>query len=1196
MFNCKLLLRQAVAVSVAACAFSVFAADVSERKMVWAHYVPWLTPDNASQMGGRFYDFPQCEVGKDPFRAEVLRALDQGIDGFFNDMVAHKGGATSFWDLRPFLKAAEGTPFQFGICLDAKIPVDQQVKELVKMLSTYGDHPNYPKWKDKYVVDTYTYFAWSADEWRAIRKGCADAGYPIWVIANVERGYEAYSEAKLQPYAGLFECAYYFSNNGIAWANNKPLEQELRETADFCTRQVALFMPCIWPGYYGGWLNGRCCYYQPFLGFDAILRRYDFARTLEVPWLHVTTWNDHDETTLQTRRLATANPAMVRAMSREFKGQSPVREPEIQFAYLRETMVGSLLRFEAIRLPAVEKDEARVSGRLLDVDGNSVAVLGPKSLTGDWQRDEWVVSTTALAKSPVLVPEFTVTRNGQSRTVRLPAAFLVTTCLKNPETVKVSEKDRRTFDGGFDLSWKDGVLSGICTFAGKASLRRAVLYRNEIPVTCFTREQKTILPLFFNGQHAVELAVSNGRIAQAVKSFETNGAPDFAWNEHSVVSRRTPGWMRLTARVEAGPQTEVSLSAAGAKRTFKPVHFVDHEVLRAGAGRIRLAPDGTLYDLPPLGVCTGALNLSVWSAKPNPTDAFWVEFEFADGTFAESAVRYPFAASRTPVVRDVIETEVTLEHTSGASGLPDARPFLTPDADLPVRGTRVVKAEVSPFCIREEHFSFENAPMERPKLPQRRWPMGPFRLACTLTPLAADGADHPLLVKNGWNEGPELTLLADGRIKASLCGGSNRGLPEFAYDVVSLRPLVRGQKTVVTLVREGGRLSLFVDGALQQRADVPPLRCFGNVSPTICGGVNGKDPTVALLHDLAFSGDPATPLRNERLALNPLFTDHMVFAENKPMRIFGTGLGKVTATFCGRTAVSTSAGGGWILELPPSPAGGPFELDLDLGGRKVRLADVCVGEVLLLSGQSNMQFTLSRSKVPPADYVDEPMLRAFGVSRTEPGNDFRSEEGWRPCTKGEAGRWSCLGYLLGLERRRTRNAPVGVVVCAQGASVLRSWLPEAMCAEPRFAIDPKEMHFDFRSPIYSLWNGPGFLYKNMFEKLVPFSFSRAVWYQGESDTGPGAVRYYADMLAGMIGRWRSDLKDATLPFTVVQIADLDARRDDAWRGIQAAQLTVPEKCADVNVVKTADISCTNDIHPPDKAPLAKRISESWGGI
>ena len=89
-----------------------FAADVSERKMVWAHYVPWFTPDNVSQMPDRYYDFPQHDAGADPFREEVRRAIALGVDGFFNDMVAHAGGTTAFWDLRPFLKAAEGTDFQ----------------------------------------------------------------------------------------------------------------------------------------------------------------------------------------------------------------------------------------------------------------------------------------------------------------------------------------------------------------------------------------------------------------------------------------------------------------------------------------------------------------------------------------------------------------------------------------------------------------------------------------------------------------------------------------------------------------------------------------------------------------------------------------------------------------------------------------------------------------------------------------------------------------------------------------------------------------------------------------------------------------------------------------------------------------------------------------------------------------------------
>ena len=1171
-----------VAGALCAAALNGSAADVSGRKMVWAHYVPWLTPDNASQMSDRFYDFPQFEVGTDPFRAEIERAMAEGIDGFFNDMVAHKGGMTSFWDLRPFLKAAEGTPFQFGICLDAKIPVDQQVKELVKMLSTYGDHPNYPKWKDRYVVDTYTYFAWSPDEWRAIRKGCADAGYPIYVIANIETGYTAYSDAKLDPYAGLFERAYYFSNNGCAFTGWKPMETEFDAAAAWCARHGAAFMPCLWPGYYGGWMNGRCCYYQPFLGFGALMRRYDWSRTQRTDWLHVTTWNDHDETTLQSRRLATGNPPIVRAMSAEFKGAAPAARTEVVFAYLRETMPGTLLRLEAMRLPSADAAPVEVSGKLLDREGKALAELPARTLAGNWNRGEWVVSTTALAASPVLVPQFTV----GSRTVTLPPVFLVTTCLKNPETVKISVNDRRAVKSGFGVEWKDGILSGYCAFESDVELKRAVLYRNEHPVTAFTRGKGTVLPVYFNGNGNLELGVANGRVACAVKSFETNGAPHFAWNESRIVSRMAPGWMRHTARIETTDATELTLKIGNDSRKVTPRQLAAGRPIRIGTAQIRLSIDGTLYDLPPVGGKRDKLELSVWSEKPEPTDAFWVEFEFADGTFAETRVKYPFATGDEPVEMDVVETAVTLEQTSGASGLPDAKVFLTPEAELPVRGTRVVPARVSPFSIRRERFDFENAPMARPALPQRRWPMGAFRFTCAFTPLATDGAAHPILVTGGWNEGPELALRTDGRLEAKFASEG-----KFAYAVKTREPLAHGKKARITLVNDCRAFRLFLDGVEQGCCAVDPVRVYGNLSPTIGAGINGTNPTVGLLHDLEFSGDPKTPLAAERLALNPMFTDGMVFAAGLPMRVFGTGLGEVTATFRGKSARAVSSGGAWLVELPPAEAGGPFELEVDFGGRKVTLKDVCVGEVFLMAGQSNMQFTLGRSAVKPADYVDEPRLRCFAVSRVEPGDDLRSDEGWQRCAKAGAGRWSALAYLVGLERVRATGRPVGMVVCAQGASVLRSWLPEAMCAEPRFAIERKDMHYDFVSPIYSQWNGAGFLYKNMFEKLIPFSFSRAVWYQGESDTGPGGARYYADMLAAMIGRWRADLRTPALPFTVVQIADLDARRDDKWRGVQAAQLAVPEKCAGVKVVKTADISCTNDIHPPDKLPLAKRISE-----
>ena len=60
-----------VAGALCAAALNGTAADVSGRKMVWAHYVPWYTPDNASQTPQMYHSYPQCAVGENPCRDEA---------------------------------------------------------------------------------------------------------------------------------------------------------------------------------------------------------------------------------------------------------------------------------------------------------------------------------------------------------------------------------------------------------------------------------------------------------------------------------------------------------------------------------------------------------------------------------------------------------------------------------------------------------------------------------------------------------------------------------------------------------------------------------------------------------------------------------------------------------------------------------------------------------------------------------------------------------------------------------------------------------------------------------------------------------------------------------------------------------------------------------------------------------------------
>lgn len=332
------------------------------------------------------------------------------------------------------------------------------------------------------------------------------------------------------------------------------------------------------------------------------------------------------------------------------------------------------------------------------------------------------------------------------------------------------------------------------------------------------------------------------------------------------------------------------------------------------------------------------------------------------------------------------------------------------------------------------------------------------------------------------------------------------------------------------------------------------------------------------------------------IVADPLFRDHMVFPAGKPLRVFGTGEGAAKVRFLGHEAAATARNGRWMVELPAAEAGGPYLLEIELDGRKTVVSDVMIGEVILLAGQSNMQFMLSQSAAAGETHPTNRLLRSYMIDRLEPHDMHKTADGWVLATPESVGRWSAIGYHLGTIRTAQRGVAVGLVNCYQGASTIQAWMPTELSGEARFALPPGgKLHGDHTHPQYGAWNAPrGRLYRRMFQRVVPFALSSVVWYQGESNTGHLEGATYAELLAAMIGRWRADLRDPSLPFTVVQIADFDWRRDDDWRLVQTAQLKVPELVAGVRTVRSADVCESDNIHPKTKSALAARIAESMG--
>ncbi len=325
--------------------------------------------------------------------------------------------------------------------------------------------------------------------------------------------------------------------------------------------------------------------------------------------------------------------------------------------------------------------------------------------------------------------------------------------------------------------------------------------------------------------------------------------------------------------------------------------------------------------------------------------------------------------------------------------------------------------------------------------------------------------------------------------------------------------------------------------------------------------------------------------------LDRIFTSHTVFAANKPIRIYGEGTGTAFVHFAGITKEVISKDEKWYLEFPPMEYGGPHTLTAVFEDKTVVLEDIMIGEVYLFAGQSNMQFKMQETGTSFDAFETDTKIRLFSTNRMEDTDHFKAKDGWVVCQKEQIQYWPAIAYYTANEISRKKNIPVGAIACYQGASVIESWVPAGTFQKMGIDIPIENKHMDHTLEEYKAWNGDGVLYEYALSQVTPFNLSAVIWYQGESDTSPDEAKVYADELKEMIHIWRKDFGNEALPFIVVQIADYAVRCDEAWSGVQRAQLNIQKVLENVKTVISADVCENDDIHPPTKVKLSNRISD-----
>ena len=812
---------------------SAHAADVGRRPMAWAHYVAWMQPEETSMLAERYLDPVAFDVSDDPKRDEVLTALDCGLDGWFVDVVARKDRKPSnFSDLGPMLTAAAGTDFQIGICLDVKTDVSWQVSELVRILKTWGGHPNFPRIGDRYVVATYTWWQWTPHEWAAIRERCAAAGCPLYLIGNLTFMFDAFSDDRLAQYADAFDAGYTF---GYIGTNGMTFDENHRRLAAFCRSRGKRWMPGVHPGYLGGWYWGRNAHYLPIQGVDTLQEAFLAARATvgkEAPWVHFTSWNDHDETTLFPRLLTSGLRPLLKEYAAELKGRAPRAEKtDVLFAYHREELPGTVLRIEAMRLPAFEKAGVRmVAGELLDDCGKAVVELPAKALTSAWDRVEWLLDTVPLAKSAFLTPVFRMA----GRSARFPSIFFSEPWIRNQQTVRETFSTRASVKSSFAVGERDGILEATVGFASPTPLKRAVLYVDDLAAGVFHPTESRAAE---DIQFSFRVCGPKGRDTKFQVAVE-NVREDV--RTHRMVKRHE------AHKVSGATNMTFSLMAKGVNCRFAPQDLLSCEQLRAGVFEIAAVADEGVYHSHPLGISEGRLSLRAYHVPLRPTDACWVRFETVDGRVAESSVTYPRATEtdREPRLERILRSEITLEHPQGGkAGRPGAVPFLDVSKS-PVRGVVPVNALVSPLASRrlsrKDVMSFSGGNGDLVKLlPHRSWPMDKGVISFELNPdVSCATQTVGVISRRGWQSGFSFFLRPGGRLVAVW-----REAPGAKGVFVNGGAPVRlGEWNGVRLVWDGVSAKLEVGGRAGEAVAIPVRRIYGNCYVTVGGASANERP------------------------------------------------------------------------------------------------------------------------------------------------------------------------------------------------------------------------------------------------------------------------------------------------------------------------------------------------------------------
>ncbi|TDQ19171.1 sialate O-acetylesterase [Algoriphagus boseongensis] len=195
-----------------------------------------------------------------------------------------------------------------------------------------------------------------------------------------------------------------------------------------------------------------------------------------------------------------------------------------------------------------------------------------------------------------------------------------------------------------------------------------------------------------------------------------------------------------------------------------------------------------------------------------------------------------------------------------------------------------------------------------------------------------------------------------------------------------------------------------------------------------------------------------------------LISEGMVIQRDQAISLWGKGIPgeKVRASLAGAIGSTTVLEDStWKVLLPPLPAGGPFDLNVNIQTVK----NIYVGDVWIAGGQSNMEWPLKSGVVGAEEEFnlqEFPNIRFFKVP-----NDYSAVEKsdvsggeWKVANAENLPDFSAVAWFFAKKNSLEKNVPVGIIESNWGGTPAEGWTEAKVLAaipERSYTEEAKEM-------------------------------------------------------------------------------------------------------------------------------------------